>query len=245
MIAYHGLPITPDAVAAQILQGRHAFVTFAYPGQATLAVEACRSFALDNGAFTAWKNGTPITDWRPFYAWTKDCLRFPGCDWAVIPDVIEGGEEENDALLCEWPFSKHLGVPVWHMHESVERIERMIADGWGRVAIGSSAEYAQIGTDAWWERMALAMSTLTDEDGFPRVKIHGLRMLNPDIFTKIPFSSCDSTNVAQNHWRGREDNDGRLAPPNKAWRGMLIAARIEANNSATRWSGPRVVQNIF
>ncbi len=55
MIHYHGGPITPDTCALKAWKGRHAFISFAHPGQINLASEYCQSFALDNGAFTAWK----------------------------------------------------------------------------------------------------------------------------------------------------------------------------------------------
>ncbi|EJG4160400.1 hypothetical protein M9530_004977, partial [Escherichia coli] len=55
MIHYHGGPITPDTCAMRAWKGRHAFISFAHSGQINLAAEYCQSFALDNGAFTAWK----------------------------------------------------------------------------------------------------------------------------------------------------------------------------------------------
>jgi hypothetical protein len=57
MIHYHGTPITPEHVAARILSGRHAFISFTYPEQLPLASTICQSFALDNGAFSAWRSG--------------------------------------------------------------------------------------------------------------------------------------------------------------------------------------------
>jgi hypothetical protein len=42
----------------------------------------------------------------------------PACDFAVVPDVIDGTEADNDALLTEWPLGWFFGAPVWHMHET-------------------------------------------------------------------------------------------------------------------------------
>ena len=58
MIHYHGLPITPASAAAKVLSGRHAFVSYLNPQQLEIAIEVCQSFAVDNGAFSAWKNFT-------------------------------------------------------------------------------------------------------------------------------------------------------------------------------------------
>src|SRR5262249_34967738 len=35
--------------------------------------------------------------------WIEAWRNHPGFDFAIIPDVIEGSEEENDDLLAEWP----------------------------------------------------------------------------------------------------------------------------------------------
>lgn len=234
MIHYHGLPITPETAAAVALQAGHGFVSFAEPRNLSLAAEVCQSFAVDNGAFTAWKRGQPIADWRPFYEWAAQCKLIPSCDFAVVPDVIDGGEAENDALLAEWPLPRWFGAPVWHMHESLERLERL-ASAWPRVCIGSSGEFATIGTAAWWGQIARAMRVVCDDDGRPLCKLHGLRMLNPEIFTRLPFSSADSTNIGRNigidqAWRGS------YSPATKEARAAVMRGRIEAHNAPTRWS---------
>lgn len=234
MIHYHGAPITPATAAAKVLAGRHAFVSFAHPLQIEIAVDACQSFALDNGAFSAWRSGKPITDWAPYYEWVASLCRHPGFDFAVIPDVIDGDEIANDALMQEWPFPDHLSAPVWHMHESIERLVRM-ANGWPRVAIGSSGDFATVGNAAWWGRMAQAMNAICDTNGQPPCKLHGLRMLNPDVFTRLPLASADSTNIAQNIGIDSAWN-GTYQPATKEWRAMIMADRIESHNSAQSWS---------
>ena len=55
-----------------------------------------------------------------------------------------------------WPLPRHLGVPVWHMHESAERLRRL-GEAWQRIAIGSSGRYSTPGTAGWWQRMGQAM----------------------------------------------------------------------------------------
>ncbi len=64
MIHYHGLPITPATAAVRAISGGHAFVSFRHPEQLTIALEVAQSFAVDNGAFSAWRSGEPIDDWR-------------------------------------------------------------------------------------------------------------------------------------------------------------------------------------
>lgn len=233
MIHYHGLPITPASAALAAVSGGHAFVSFAHSGQLSIAREVCQSFAVDNGAFSAWRSGNPITDWSDYYAWAGNCRRVPACDFAVIPDVIDGTEDDNDALLAEWPLPRWFGAPVWHMHEGLDRLARMAAD-WPRVCIGSSGEYATIGTPNWWQRMSHAMRVVCDDDGQPGTRLHGLRMLDPAIFGRLPFASADSTNIGRNvgmdgAWRGT------YMPPNKDVRAAVMRSRIEASNAPCRW----------
>lgn len=243
MIFYHGLPITPATAAARAISGGHAFVSFRHPEQLSLAIEACQSFAVDNGAFSAWRSGEPVADWTPYYAWVSGLARVPSFDFAVIPDVIDGSEEDNDVLLGEWPFPPWVGAPVWHLHESTNRLARLV-NGWPRVCLGSSGRFASVGTPSWWGRMAEAMEAACDGDGRPLAKLHGLRMLDPRVFTRLPLASADSTNIARNigiesKWRGT------YTPPNKEARAWLMRERIEAHQSAARWEGMPVQAELL
>ena len=233
MIHYHGCPITPNSAAAKVLSGRHAFISFAHSSQIDIAIEVCQSFAVDNGAFSAWKSGDPVTNWTSYYDWVKTLKRSPGFDFAVVPDVIDGDELANDELILEWPHERHLSAVVWHMHESIDRLVALAYE-WPRVCIGSSGEFARVGSLEWWHRITDAMNAICDENGHPQCKLHGLRMLNPAVFTKLPFSSADSTNIAQNigidnKWKGT------YLPPDKEWRALVMAARIESHNSSPSW----------
>jgi len=238
VIPYHGLPITPCTAAVAAVQGGHAFVSFAHPEQLGTAIAVCQSFALDNGAFPAWKAKRPIVDWSPFYAWASGAMRVPTCDFAVIPDVIDGDEEANDALLAEWPLPKWFGVPVWHMHESLNRLRRLSSGEWPRVAIGSSGQFAVVGNDRWWVRMSQAMRALCDDAGRPRVRLHGLRMLNPRVFTRLPFASADSTNIGRNIGIDKNWATGVYLPPTKEARAMVMRHRIESHNAPPAWCFP-------
>lgn len=234
MIHYHGLPITPDTACEVAVRAGHAFVSYAHPRQMGLAVAACQSFALDNGAFSAWRRGQPVADWSGYYAFAEDGKRQPACDFAVVPDVIDGTEGDNDVLLSEWPLPKWFGAPVWHLHESFRRLEKLTQD-WPRVCLGSSGEFAQVGTPAWWQRMNGAMRTICDDAGHPPCKLHGLRMLDPAVFSKFPFASADSTNIGRNigidqAWVGP------YAPPTKESRVQVMRARIESINAPSAYA---------
>ena len=228
MIHYHGLPITPEEVAVAVLKARHAFVSFAHRSQINIASQVCQSFAIDNGAYSFWKSGKKV-DWGDYYTFLEGVKNNPRFDFAVVPDVIEGSEKENDALLLGFPLNKFYSVPVWHLHESIGRL-KALAEGYPRIAFGSSGEYSTVGNAQWSDRMDEAFSEIVDSRGMPVVKVHGLRMLNPKVFTRYPFSSVDSTNIARNvgidkKWKGT------YQPASKKVRGLVLADRIENHTS--------------
>jgi len=235
MIHYHGLPISPTTAAAHAISAGHAFISFAHAEQLGIAVNVCQSFAVDNGAFSAWKAGTPITDWRPFYEWAEECRRIPSCDFAVIPDVIDGDEAANDELLDEWPLPRWFGAPVWHMHETLGRLNRLVRK-YPRVCIGSSGEYSVVGNDLWWRRINQAMAAACDAYARPLCKLHGLRMLNPKVFTRIPFASADSTNIGRNVGIDKKWSNGNYLPPTKEARAYVMRTRIEAHNAPATYT---------
>lgn len=236
LIHYHGSPIggTQDE-AARFFARRHAFISFAHRHQETIVKEVCQSFALDNGAFSVWKRGGEL-DIDGLYKWYGETLKHPSCDWSVIPDVIDGTEKQNDELISGWPFSKSQGVPVWHYHESLERLQRL-SESWPRVALGSSGEWPTPGTPSWWGRTTEAMKAVCDDEGRPRCKLHGLRMLNPAIFRHMPLASADSTNAVRN-CRDGAAWDHPHKPPHGWLRATVIAERVEVHNAATRFKKP-------
>lgn len=246
MIHYHGLPITPNSTALAAIKGGHAFVSFAHAAQLSIAAENAQSFAVDNGAFSAWASGKPIKNWESYYDWVENIYRLPSFDFAVIPDVIEGTEAENDDLIEQWPWVRtapHIGAPVWHMHESFERL-LMLAKRFPRICLGSSGQFSTVGDSKWWGQMIKAMDMVTTPAGHPICKLHGLRMLNVEVFTKLPLSSADSTNIGRNVgldscWKGT------YTPPSKDIRALVMRSRIEEYQSALVWEKFAHVQNEF
>ncbi len=234
MIHYHGTPISgPRQDVARFLMGRHALVPFPRQDDLGAVGDVCQSFCFDNGAFSVWKRGAEL-DVAGYKAWVRDWRQHPGFDWALIPDVIDGNEADNDALIADWQdacLALH-GVPVWHLHESVDRLI-LLCLHWRTVALGSSGQWAMPGTTAWWQRIEVAMNAICDDAGRPPCRLHGLRMLDPGIFERLPLSSADSTNAAVNS--GAATRFGMYCPPTNWQRAAVIAERIEAHNSAAVW----------
>jgi hypothetical protein len=232
MIAYHGGPFSDPMIATEVWRKHHAMISFARKEQIEIAAENASSFALDNGAFSLWRSGQHRPDWQSYYRWVEGLRSHPGFDFAIIPDVIDGSEEENDDLLVEWPFLD--GVPVYHLHEPLDRLLRL-ARSYSRVALGSSGPYRSTCTLRWWDRISEIMSLLCDDAGHPDAKLHGLRMLAPAILEQLPLASADSAMVARNvtrdcKWRGT------FAPRSKAARAVVLRDRIEEAPCATKWT---------
>lgn len=237
MIRYHGTPFSGDTTTRLALRGKHAMVSFARPDDIEIVAELCQSFALDNGAFTAWKQGEKYSG-LDFLQWADVWLRHPGCEWALIPDVIDGDEDQNDqwvrAVENKCRDRREQWVPVWHLHESLARLCHL-CKRWPRVALGSSGRYANVSSPAWWQRMAEALDVVTDKEGLPITKLHGLRMLDSVVFAHVPFSSADSTNVARNI--GLDERwTGPYVPASQHARAIVMIDRIEAHASARRWN---------
>lgn len=218
-IHYHGLPITPRPRLLE-LAGRHFCVSFATAYQVETAHEIGQSVLIDNGAFTFWKQAKTTARklwWEDFYRWVEPWLEYR-TTWAVIPDVIDGTEEENDHLMEEWPHGLR-GAPVWHMHESTYRLKMLCAE-WPRVCIGSSGEYRVVGDDKWHRRMDEAMNEVCGNGPAP-TWFHMLRGMSV-VDAGYPFASVDSTDIAQNHNR----------PQNTV---KQMVDRWDARNAPARW----------
>jgi hypothetical protein len=238
MIHYHGTRFSGDiAASVRSLKAKHACVSFSDPGDVEIVAEICQSFMCDNGAYTTWKQGKKY-DIKAYSKWIGRWCQHPSFDWFSIPDSIGGTLEDNQAMRAAWrsacpDAAKRMGVPVWHLHEPVEELAYLCL-AYPRVAIGSSGKYSKIGTPEWWGRIAQAMEVACDEEGRPKVKLHGYRQLNSTIFSRIPYSSTDSTSVARNigidsAWRGT------YTPKSREARALILMERIESHCSAARW----------
>lgn len=194
-VHYHGTPITPHTAFYQ-LAGRNFCVSYARPDNVKLAHDLGQLVMLDNGAFSVWRQGKQ-SDWSGYYDWCEKWLEH-ATTWAVIPDVIDGSEAEQDFLISQWSFGDQ-GAPVWHMNESIDRLLRLV-DAWPRVCFGSTSEYAVVMSEAWKRRSDAAFDALAARHS-PVPWIHMLRGMQC-VGNRWPFASVDSTDIARNHNRG-------------------------------------------
>lgn len=246
MIHFHGGPISPIAAAVTLWSRRHAMVSFAHPAQTALAFETAQTTMTDCGSFTKWNDDGGVVDIPAFADYVRPWERHPGNAGVIIPDQIDGSMFDNDKMISRW-FTERVdnGIPVWHLHEDVERLRYLVrcaqAHVYPMVALGSSGQWSTPGTDDWWVRMGEAMEVACDEEGRPLCKLHGLRMLSPTIFSHLPLASADSCNIARNI--GLDNKwTGTYPPMTAAQRALVLAERIELHASAARWSRRHGIQ---
>lgn len=191
---FHGTPVNPGHRLGEL--AGHCFCVSHYdPRQVEHCHRIGQSVLLDNGAFSAWKSGNP-TDWPAYYAWCDRWLDFP-TTWAVIPDVIDGTVDEQNALIDQWPFEDR-GAPVWHLHEPIDRLLELI-DGFPRVCFGSSGAFATPLSTDWCRRVDGAWNEISRR--YARTPwVHMLRGMQL-CRREWPFASLDSTDIARNHNR--------------------------------------------
>ncbi len=224
MIHYHGTPITPVRILHE-LAGRHFCVSFADSRDIAVCHDIGQSVMIDNGAYTYWQRNriqNTVRTWSAYYTWVRPWLDYQ-TTWCVIPDLIDGSEQENDAMIQEWCSKVGMlgfrAAPVWHIHESIDRLWHLVA-GWPRVCFGSSGDYAQVGSPRWNNRMNAVFNEICRGSGTPPAWIHMLRgmSLSGSIY---PFASVDSTDIARNH----EQVQGRAPRMAHSWDGINNPAR--------------------
>lgn len=217
MIHYHGSPITPRAQLER-MAGRHFCVSFAAPNDLKTCLRIGQSVMLDNGAFSHWRRGGEL-DVQAYYRWLEPILTPP--HWCVVPDKVDGTLEEQHAMLSTWPrqtFGYDNCAAVFHLHMPLSHLH-FLCNAYPKVCLGSSGEYAEIGTDRWTRRMDEIFNFLWKRQRMPW--IHGLRMLGQHS-GPWPMASADSTNVAQNFKRDTGCAECKAAP-------------IDARQPAPKW----------
>ena len=224
MIHYHGTPVTPIA-ALESMAGQHFCVSYFRPDSLKRCLSIGQSLMLDNGAFSCFTRGVPF-DLEGFYSWVEPILAHP--HWAVVPDAIGGDVDTQREMVKTWRFEKSLGIPVWHLGLPLDYLFEL-CDEWGRVCLGSSGDYWQVGAPKWSAKMDETFNALAQR--YPSLPwTHGLRMLGQGT-SDWPLSSADSTNVALHHSE-RIECAG------------CMAKRINSQNPPTKWKSRPLQESL-
>lgn len=213
MIPYHGTPIGAFERNRDVIRGRNLVLTWTsyartIKGQKTgeptesaiMHAGVAGSVLLDCGAFPFWRAQRKRTNPKPldvprilewYRAMVPQCARTE----VIIPDVIEGGEADNDRLILEFPADlASIAWPVWHTEESIPRLLRLARDH-GRVCIGPMGRHSHVTGKAYTLRMIEVFNALTRDA--PGTKLHALRGLQL-AGGPFPFTQADSTDAGRN-----------------------------------------------
>jgi len=192
MIHYHGTPLTPIS-ALLSMAGKNFCVSYARPDDAERCLQIAQQIMYDNGAFSAYTKGNKL-DVKGYCTWLEPRLGHP--HWAIIPDVIDGTDDDNYQMIKDWPMRKELSAVVWHMGSSIKYLHKLIDSEYPKICFGSSGKYWQVGSYEWEQRCDLAFNSIVKNGKVPY--IHMLRGLNM-AGKRWPFASADSVNVARNY----------------------------------------------
>lgn len=146
-------------------------------------------YALDNGRFGAWANGTAWREsaWRALLEWARNSGQAPR--WVLVPDVVA----DPAATLAEWrrwaPVAAAYGWPLAFAAQDGHRVEDVPSDAnvvflggttdWKRQAIRPWCErfprihVGRINTHRWLRYCAAAGAESVDGTGWLRAGPHG------------------------------------------------------------------------
>lgn len=248
MLKFHGTPVggsNKDAI--MFLSGRNALFSYFTKGHIKEVIECCDLFVIDNGAFSHWKTTGDKINVKDYGDFVDKYQHLSNHYFHIIPDIIGGTEQENDDLLCEWEgmnISKNVSncSPVFHLGENPERFVRL-REKYPIICLGSTDKWPKNGSKLWWDNMSEFLNTVCDENGSFGCKVHGLRMLDPRIFSKIPLHSADSTNASVNGHRCMKEG---ILKDMQRWQGNIrVAQRVENFQSSLVWQESNLTTDLF
>ncbi len=215
-----GTPVTPKVLLPS-LAGSSFCVSHADPRDLGRVIELVGEeeiLVLDNGAFSHWKKKKGAIDRNKFWSWANQAQAISSQAVAVIPDVIEGSQEEN-LLEVSWALREELAefpertMAIWHLNESLDQLA-VLCRLMNFVGFGSCAEFdVQTKRSDYMARIREASQVVdqVEAEHDRRPWIHLMRGLG--VFAELTrFESADSTNIAVNHSRYKaEHGDDRAA----------------------------------
>ncbi len=170
---------------------------------------------VDSGAFTAWTKKEPIQveEYRDFILQIEDIVdHYVNLD--VIPGefgTLPGPAETDEAAQQGWDNCKELEraglmpMAVFHQGEDFSWLAKMVEEGYDYLGISPANDRSTEERIRWLDDV---FRMLTNKDGDPIVRTHGLAATSPRIMERYPWYSCDSTS-----WRLPGDFGRIILPP--------------------------------
>jgi len=243
MIHYHGSPLSGSTdQQIEFYRGRHVLISWAtFHSMHVPITEVCSSFCIDNGAYSFWDKNIPV-QWQDFYNFLDKWIHHPRFDFFLVPDVIGGTLKLNDDLIHICRYPEH-GVPIFHVGEPLGRLEKFLEKGFKRIAIGTTKGF-ELKSLNFWNEMRKIFDFICVR-GVPQAKVHGLRMLDPEIVREFPFSSGDSATATREAIYDSKWGKYPYAPITKAGRAALVADRIEKAQSPSFYEFKPIQEDLI
>lgn len=151
---------------------------------------------LDSGAFSSFTKGVKVNlnKYCDFIKRNEDVIRKDGD--ILLASVLDGiGDPqltyENQVRMEQQGVRP---LPCFHYGEDERYLEYYI-DNYEYITIGGmvpiSSKPLKLWLDRIWEKY------LTDEDGYPRLKVHGFGLTDSILMSRYPWYSVDSSSWAQ------------------------------------------------
>ncbi len=158
---------------------------------------------LDSGAYTAWTQRKPI-DLKSYIAYIKRERKHIETyfNLDVIPgepgqkrtaDMVEASAKASYDNLKTMTKAGLTPIPVFHLGEDFRWLERMLKDGYDYIGFGGPSWAQGYDLIPWLNRV---FDRITDKEGKPIIKAHGLGLASPDLMLAYPWYSCDAVSWA-------------------------------------------------
>jgi len=159
-------------------------------------LEAGVEVALDSGAYTAWRQGTPIVidDYIEYLHANKEKF-----SWFANLDIIRDpvGTLDNQRIMERAGL---FPVPCFHRYEDLSFLRKYI-DKYEYIALGGMMGGGnQSGSQAYFDSV---FDLVCGDNGIPRVKIHGFGVTRSELMARYPWYSVDSSAWVQNSSFGK------------------------------------------
>ena len=158
---------------------------------------------LDSGAYSAYMQGTEVDvdEYITFVQRNAEFIEYYAC-LDVIGDAV--GTWQNQERMEAAGLTP---VPVYHYGDPLKYLERAIAE-YDFLALGGVAGVvvALKPRMSWCDR--IWGDYLTDDEGYPVMKVHGFGFTATRLILRYPWYSVDSTS-----WQRTSSFGGILVPP--------------------------------
>jgi hypothetical protein len=162
---------------------------------------------LDSGAYGAWKRGTHL-DLNDYIAFIKQYE--PLLNSYINLDLIKDGGQPDELeqaaakSYANLQIMKDAGlspIPVFHQGESFKWLERMLLDGENYIALAAHKQLGHrtgcIDQQDLVQWLDDCFTIVSDGNGRPSVRVHGLALTATSIVQRFPWTTVDSTTWLQ------------------------------------------------